>query len=144
MAPQELAFAPLLCSGIQSLSHSVPGIGEAVWTLSLPLRHYGRLMSWPRAAPWICVGVPDSALAVDADHPLMQGCHEFLVWRELVSSAYPVPADTVVGTEGYAAFIQTERHAISLGEQIMAKGPWKDSYWRWRQTVLDVYPPQTA
>lgn len=136
MASKELAFAPVLSSNIQALSSSIPGLNEAIWAISLPLCRRGRLIGCRGTAPWICVGVPDSMLGVDVYHPVMQGCHEFLVWRELISCADWVQLDTVVGKEGYAGFMQVERRAISVGERILEKGPWRDSYRRWKQTIL--------
>jgi hypothetical protein len=65
----------------------------------------------------------------------MQGCHEFLVWRELLSCVAPTPEDTVAGTEGYTAFIEAERRAISVGETILQTGLWRDSFVRWKETI---------
>jgi len=139
MAFQETSYAPVLKSNIAALSSLIPGLDEAAWLVSLPLCTHGRLVGCYGARPLVCVGVPDAMLGVDVDHPLMQGCHEFFVWRELISRSDSVQADTVVGADGYTAFIEIERRAISKGERILAHGPWRSSYLRWKQTILNEF-----
>lgn len=138
MAVKELDFATRLRTGIQALSISIPGLHEATWAVSFPLGRNGRLVDCRDTPPWICVGVADTLLEVDEVHPLMQGCHEFLVWRELKACADARQADTVAGREGYASFIQVERCALAEGRRILEKGQWKDAYLRWKATVRSV------
>lgn len=135
MAPRELAYAKRLRLGIKELSTVVPNVDEVAWEVSFPLRQHGRSIDCHESPPRICVGVPDAMLGVDEDHPLMQGCHEFLVWRELMSCADSAQADTVDGKEGYATFIQAEMRALSVGQRILGEGPWKNAYLRWKATV---------
>ena len=136
MAPRELFFAPLLRSAIEALSGNIPGLSDATWTISLPLCRHGRSIGCRDGAPWIYVGIPDPDLNVDLDHPVIQGCHELLVWREMLSSPAPTHRDTVPGTEGYDAFIESEKRALLAGEKIFGNGRWRDSYLRWKNHFL--------
>jgi hypothetical protein len=136
MAHEEASFAPILGSSLHALSSIIPGLAEATWAVSVPLRQHGRLVGCGKAAPWIFVGVANLALEVDEDHPMMQGCHEFLVWRELMSGADSSPISTIAGTEGYAAFIENERRAIAVGDRILENGPWRNAHVRWKKTFL--------
>lgn len=135
-APRESLFISFLWTGIQALSQSTPSLDLANWTVSLPLRSHGRAVGADATTPSLYVGVPMPAFGVPQSHPLLQGCHEYLVWREQTTRSQP-PAydDTVAGRICYHNFIETERRAIAAGERFLANGPWREAYWTWRDRL---------
>jgi hypothetical protein len=133
MVSKETSYAPLLLSGIREISKYIPGIEQANWAVSLPLRTHGRLIANGTDAPWIFVGVPDTTLDIQTTYPLIQGCHEFLVWQEQIKSPASIPEDTIPGTSGYETFMGAERRALESGERLLAQEPWEIAYRQWRE-----------
>jgi hypothetical protein len=138
MMSKEKLFVPQLLSDIQALCECIPDLQQAEWTISFPLRTHGRMIAYRAVTPRIFVGVPNAIWGVQASHPLMQGCHEFLVWREQMAGPASDPEVTVAGMKGYGAFLHAELRALAAGERILAHGQWREAYHKWRSTFRGV------
>jgi hypothetical protein len=138
MMSEEKAFALHLRLGIQELCGYIPGLQQANWAISFPLRTHGRSIGCGTTTPWIYVGVPDMILGIQPNHPLIQGCHEFFVWREQMAGAASDQEITVAGMKGYEAFLHAELRALAAGERILAHGQWRNAYYKWRSTFRGV------
>jgi hypothetical protein len=139
------AYRGRFARDLASLGDRLPGLREVAWSLSLPLRVHGRLLEPQTGRPMIVVGVADAELGVDESHPVIQGCHEYLVWRvqRVVSAAQPW--STVSGRPGHEAFRSVEDAALTLGARVFRGSEWEGPYEAWLSRLFpDAAPAETA
>ena len=121
---------------LSRLTEDLPGLVDPAWVLSHPLRTHGRLLRPPAAGPIIVVGVADDDLEVAESLPLMQGCHEYFVWK--VGSAVPAGEgwSSAVGQPGYEAFRAVEDAALVLGARFFTGSRWEASHRAWLARIF--------
>ena len=132
MVPQTRAYVEAFKQGIADLSRAVRGLHQVSWVLSFPLCRHGRLCCGTDSKSCICVGVADETLGIGPTHPMIQGCHEFLLLQMAFGPHASDEIATVPGAPGYEEFSTDEERALSLGERLLAHGPWGKAYHEWR------------
>lgn len=147
VAPRSRGYVDVFGGQLRSLSGALPGLREATWILSLPLRTHGRVVQAGGAAA-IAVGVADAQLGVTETHPVIQGCHEYFVWRVQCGASLPARRErwsTVPETAGYADFAAVENAALTVGARFFRGGQWERAYRTWLHGLFpDTPPAETA
>jgi len=141
VVPRSESYREAFVSELSRLAGDLPGLVDGAWVLSHPLRTHGRLLCPPAAGPIIVVGVADEELGVAESLPLMQGCHEYFIWK--VRSAVPVGEgwSSVVGQPGYEAFRAVEDAALVLGARFFTGSRWEAPHRTWLGRIFPGAPP---
>jgi hypothetical protein len=134
--PRTLAYRDRFESHLRELCELLPDLSQAEWVLCLPLRRHGRVLHRGEGPPLIGVGVADGELGVLELHPLMQGCHEFLVWQSPPGDAKGPAWSTVAGRPGHDAFRRVEDAALARGDRLFANTRWQEARHAWRSLLV--------
>jgi len=127
------------------LAERLPGLAEVEWVLCHPLRVHGRALGVAAEPPTVAVGVRDAALGVTQSHPVVQGCHEFFVWRAQRDAAGAGGCATVPGREGHGAFAAVEHAALAAGARFFRGSDFEAAYFEWLSLLFPgAAPSETA
>jgi hypothetical protein len=142
IAPRSEAYRPEFAEQVGRIAEALPGLREITWVLSLPLRRHGRVLHAADGEATVVVGVADEELGVGPMEPVLQGCHEYFVYRAEADGEDGPLAATAPGGEGHARFQAVENAALRAGAGFFGEGPWRGPYLGWLGRLFPETPPE--
>ena len=123
--------------GLSLAAPWLPGLQQVQWVACHPLRRAGRLLG---GAPLIAIGVPSAALEVPVLWPVLQGCHEFALWRVLRAARTAEAGNPRAGTPGHAQHVAHETMALCLGARLLQAPELRAAHEQWLAQLFPRRP----
>jgi len=129
VSPRARSYSKVFAAQLSNIADELPGLCEPAWMLSPPLRTHGRVLHLTEARPTIIVGTVDEELGVARMHPVIQGCHEYFVWR--IQHTAASEQSTAPNRDGYAGFIAVENAALTAAARFFGQSQWEQPHLTW-------------